>query len=246
MKKSAVSNLFLRNSTPFGEKGCCFAKKKVGNGTLFQKKGTILALLGVLFHAKKKVKNCFNLFLCENSTLSMGYQNSTPRGAKLRTAKYHPYRSCFGTLFFWVKEFPHWLCFNFSVTSIPLYNKQDDNIWQMSQEKGQFWVKKRCPFFIHEFSFIPLMVWWMTSKKNHLKVHKWAPSTRLHSEKFKMNRNGNSILSENICDLLLGGNVFSILLHYKCSGFFIRMVFPFLSGTKLWKNNIPFWSKMLN
>ena len=24
-----------------------------------------------------------------------------------------------------------------------------------------------------------------------------------HSEKFKMNRNGNSILSENICDLLL-------------------------------------------
>ncbi len=25
----------------------------------------------------------------------------------------------------------------------------------------------------------------------------------IHSEKFKLNRNGNSILSENICDLLL-------------------------------------------
>ncbi len=40
----------------------------------------------------------------------------------------------------------------------------------------------------------------------------------LHSEKFKMNRNGNSILSENICDLLLVWNVFSFLLHYKRSG----------------------------
>ncbi len=39
-------------------------------------------------------------FLCENSTLlSMGYQNSTPRGAKLWTAKQHPQGSCFGTLF---------------------------------------------------------------------------------------------------------------------------------------------------
>ncbi len=65
-----------------------------------------------------------------------------------------------------------------------------------------------------------------------------------HSEKFKMNQNGNSILSENICDLLLVWNVFSILLHYKCSGFFIRTEFPFLSGIKLWKNHIPFWSKM--
>ncbi len=42
----------------------------------------------------------------------------------------------------------------------------------------------------------------------------------LHSEKFKMNRNGNSILSENISDLLPVQNVFSILLHHKCSGFF--------------------------
>ncbi len=40
----------------------------------------------------------------------------------------------------------------------------------------------------------------------------------VHSEKFKTNRNGNSILSENICDLLLVLNVFSILVHYKCSG----------------------------
>ncbi len=39
----------------------------------------------------------------------------------------------------------------------------------------------------------------------------------VHSEKFKMNRNGNSILSENICDLLLVWNVLSILLHYKCT-----------------------------
>ncbi len=67
-----------------------------------------------------------------------------------------------------------------------------------------------------------------------------------HSEKFKMNRNGNSILSENICDLLLVWNVFSILFHYKCSGFFIRIGFPFLSGIKLWKKRIPFWSKIQN
>ena len=30
-----------------------------------------------------------------------------------------------------------------------------------------------------------------------------SDSVEIHSEKFKMNRNGNSILSENICDLLL-------------------------------------------
>ena len=36
-------------------------------------------------------------------------------------------------------------------------------------------------------------------------------STLIHSEKFKMNRNGNSILSENICDLLLVGNTSTLL-----------------------------------
>ncbi len=40
---------------------------------------------------------------------------------------------------------------------------------------------------------------------------------------FKLNRNGNSILSEKICDLLLVWNVFSILLHYKCNGFFMSL-----------------------
>ncbi len=50
----------------------------------------------------------------------------------------------------------------------------------------------------------------------------------LHSEKFKMNWNGNSILSENKSNLLLVWNVLSILLHYKCSGFFVRMGFPYL------------------
>ncbi len=43
-------------------------------------------------------------------------------------------------------------------------------------------------------------------------IQYWVPLTisyplRVHSEKFKMNRNGNSILSENICDLLLVCNV---------------------------------------
>ncbi len=37
-----------------------------------------------------------------------------------------------------------------------------------------------------------------------------------------MNRNGNSILSENKSNLLLVWNALSILLHYKCSGFFIK------------------------
>ena len=54
-----------------------------------------------------------------------------------------------------------------------------------------------------------------------------------------MNRNGISIPSEFKSNLLLVWNAFSILLHDKCSGFFIRMGFTFLSGIKLGKKSIP-------
>ncbi len=74
----------------------------------------------------------------------------------------------------------------------------------------------------------------------------WMVLSRTHSEKFKMNRNGISILSENKSNLLLVWNSFSILLHYKCSGFFIRMGFTFLSGIKLEKNHILFSSRMID
>ncbi len=50
------------------------------------------------------------------------------------------------------------------------------------------------------------------------KCHMWADiyiRLSAHSEKFLMNRNGNSILSENISDLLLVWNVFSIPLLQK-------------------------------
>ncbi len=42
--------------------------------------------------------------------------------------------------------------------------------------------------------------YWMFQNK-FLRVY--DNDTTLHSEKFKMKRNGNSILSENICDLLI-------------------------------------------
>ena len=58
---------------------------------------------------------------------------------------------------------------------------------------------------------------------DHCDPQEWTQHNRygalaLHSEKFKMNWNGISILSENKSNLLLVRNAFSILLHYKCSG----------------------------
>ncbi len=73
---------------------CTLKRKSVLKQHRYKYRGAILAP----FRVRGTV---LNLFLGENSTpLSIGCQNSTPRGAKLWTAKQHPQGCCFGTLFF--------------------------------------------------------------------------------------------------------------------------------------------------
>ncbi len=71
----------------------------------------------------------------------------------------------------------------------------------------------------------------------------------LHSEKLKINRIGNTILSEKICDLLIIWNLFSLLewdphFHYKFY-FYLRMENPsqqVRNGTSISKRNAHFES----